>query len=429
MPTIAPEEIIAAGLAPMQQAVSQYANGQTDLAKLRYLNGVKQIQDDRDFARQAQEARALFALHQQASNVAAERQAKYVADREDARAKASDERQRITQKGMDERQAATIEASEKRQAADIKARLEQMDEGDKQRTIRELITKNGLTLARNPGQTSDDYIMSLLKAKDDKENTDAEDAAKTILSYDQRINEHRDAVKQAAATLVTPDVLEKSFLAAAIARKVGIDEDGNLLSDKASIAKKDSLIAQYYKARQTDPKGAARVVFGADSDALRAAVYDGIVNKQAEALMLAPANAKVIEGYADRASQVLNRHPKAAEILAKRSPAAPATAAPVRPALPAPAGGAGVFGIPPARTPMNPGIPASAPQVIAPPAIPVTPEIWGGSDWSPAIQQQNIPSISQLAQPDVMGAFISPQPVMRPMPQASPVNPLFWATR
>lgn len=197
---ISPEEIISGGLAPIQQAISSYGQGKTELARLKYLNAIKESQDANAFARQAQEARALLALHTAANQAAMERQAKYQADREDTRSKAMADREDARQAAMDARQEAMLKAQADRQRAEEADRVSRLSAEEKQRQIREIIVKSKYALpARVAGQSDEDYLTALMDAKRKREDADTAAGANAIIALnnetDRILNPELDPAK------------------------------------------------------------------------------------------------------------------------------------------------------------------------------------------------------------------------------------------
>ncbi len=170
---VSPEEILALSLQPTMQAVNNYAAGQTDMAKLQYLSAVKRKQEADDFARSAQQAREMLALHNQAQAAQADRSNKYIADREDKRQTELTKREDLRQKAM----------------------LDRMTSEEKQRTIRGLITDlGGNAVSRAKGESDDDYIVKLITATNKRKEDATAANTKAIGIFDTRLSEKQTEI-------------------------------------------------------------------------------------------------------------------------------------------------------------------------------------------------------------------------------------------
>ena len=203
-----PEEILALSLQPTMQAVNNFAAGQTDMAKLQYLNAVRRSQEAEDFIRNAQQAREMLALHTQAQAEQADRTNRYLSDREDARQRYGEKREDLRQKELT-----------KREDLRQKAMLDRMTAEEKQRTIRGLIVDlSGDAVSRAKGESDDDYIGRLIAATNKRKEDRTAANTKAIGVFDSRISEKQTAIDN----ILNPeqDPQKQTFLNAEVDRQL-----------------------------------------------------------------------------------------------------------------------------------------------------------------------------------------------------------------
>lgn len=308
---MSPEEVLMTSLHPTLQAVNNYATGQTDFAKMQYLNQLKrnqELQDAatrrsqelQDFSTRAKEARELFAIHTSAQSKLNKEQAKYAEDRADKRyAEARKE----------------AEETAKRQADRLT--LEQ-----KQMAIRNLQVehaKNGFSFPEKGDMTDEQYLVKLSgnmaekseakKAKD--EAKDAENAAQVAGSFDDRNKRIAQHARSTVEGQITPEFVDQAFLKRALQLRVGVDADGNFGDpDRAKKLQDDYLRS----------KGNTTILglTPAQAGQMKEQIRKELVNKLTIELLRTELYTDQIKNNSAQAAMILRQTPGASELYIKK---------------------------------------------------------------------------------------------------------------